>query len=108
MIEDVADQLHAKYRNRKANAGDYSQGSAFKFRDGSSVELKPAGMLLMKSSRSSVPTIYIASILHINLAAATETHFSGNLVFFKSGSIIRVDSFYQTYYKKFIDAILAG
>jgi len=50
----------------------------FCFEDGSSIEIHFCGMLTLKSSKESIPYIYVPSVISSSLGVATDTAFAGN------------------------------
>ncbi|OFY83689.1 MAG: hypothetical protein A3F72_12810 [Bacteroidetes bacterium RIFCSPLOWO2_12_FULL_35_15] len=55
----------------------------FVFDDGSSIEINRCGLLILKSSNSEIPIIYIPSVLDASLGVATEHEFAGNEYYYK-------------------------
>ncbi len=54
----------------------------FLFDDGSTVEVKACGLIILKSSDEFIPNIYIPSIIESNLALATESEFAGSQFYY--------------------------
>lgn len=50
----------------------------FTFNDGSSITINRSGMLILKSSDTHIPIIYIPSLLNASLGVATDEDFAGN------------------------------
>jgi len=56
--------------------------NSFEFEDGSTVEINRSGIILLKSSNSDKPTIYIPSVLNKRLGIATKKEFTGYTYFY--------------------------
>lgn len=79
----------------------------FVFRDGSMIEVNPAGMLILKSSNLEIPFVFIPTALESSLGVATQNSFAGNPFYQKGyGSAIAVKQFYQDHIQPFITTIL--
>ncbi len=95
----------SKIKAKKSN----SREAIFEFSEGSTVEINPDGMLILRSSNPSIPTIYVPAIVHKFLGVATQEHFAGELYYYKyklSGQEkISVGDFYTEYIKAFIENI---
>ena len=79
------------------------------FRDGSTISHNKSGMLVLKSSNTSLPTIYIPPLLYSPLAMATATDFTGNVDFLPANhslEIIAVKDFIEKNLRPFIKNIL--
>lgn len=70
------------FRAQTIKAVKHSE-SEFIFKDGSIVEINRAGMLILKSSNTNIPWIYIPLAIDSSLGVATETDFAGNYFFQK-------------------------
>jgi hypothetical protein len=80
----------------------------FVFPDGSIVEVNFAGMVILKSSNSSIPLIFIPTVLETRLGMATMTEFAGNDFFKKTEKeSIGVIQFSERYMKPFLKNIIA-
>ncbi|RZK25831.1 MAG: ribosomal protein L7/L12, partial [Flavobacterium sp.] len=55
----------------------------FLFAEGSTIQVKGAGLIILKSSNIKIPCIYIPSVLDSNLGLATADAFAGNHYYFK-------------------------
>lgn len=76
----VKDHFYFKLlRGKKASIAQafLSGENEFTFPDGSRVLVHPAGMLTLKSSEESIPSIFISSRVEKTLVLCTETQFSG-------------------------------
>ncbi|MBT32258.1 MAG: hypothetical protein CMO01_21560 [Thalassobius sp.] len=49
----------------------------FEFKDGSRIEINKSGLILLQSSNSDIPEIFIPSVLDVALGIATYEHFAG-------------------------------
>lgn len=56
----------------------------FMFRDGSSILIKPFGMIILSSSNKEIPDIFIPSALDVSLGVATRTAFAGNPFYYNA------------------------
>lgn len=84
-------------------------GNRFLFPDGSAVYRDGMGMLVFKSSNTDIPFIYVPTTLHVELAMATETCFTGNMSYYKQAAgqeIISIQEFETKYFQPFINTIL--
>ncbi|MES2514462.1 MAG: ribosomal protein L7/L12 [Bacteroidota bacterium] len=63
--------------DKKLNATKHSD-TEFIFDDGSSVEINRSGMLILKSSDTTIPYIYIPSLINSSLGAVAANEFAGN------------------------------
>ncbi len=80
----------------------------FVFPDSSIVEVNFAGMVILKSSNSSIPLIFIPTVLETRLGMATMTEFAGNDFFKKTEKeSIGVIQFSERYMKPFLKNIIA-
>jgi ribosomal protein L7/L12 len=59
----------------------------FLFAEGSTIEVKRAGLLVLKSSNTRIPYIYVPSALDSNLGVATSEAFTGNTYYLKSHAV---------------------
>lgn len=79
----------------------------FIFTDGSSIEVNPAGMLILKSSNPELPFVFIPTTLETSLGVATEGTFSGNPFYQRGyGNVIPAKQFYEQHVQPFITTIL--
>jgi len=84
-------------------------GNRFLFPDGSAVYRDGMGMLVFKSSDTKIPSIYVPTTLHVELAMATETCFTGNRGYCKESAgqeIISIEEFEVKYFQPFINTII--
>lgn len=86
--------------------------NTFHFADGSSIHINRNGMLKLRSSKSTLPDIWIPSVLDLDLAAAAGPHFTGPVHFLpdKAAStrqILSIHEFYASYIQPFITQITA-
>lgn len=56
---------------------------SFVFTDGSQIDVNHGGLLCLKSSDHTIPTIYIPTLPAVTLGVATDAAFAGNTYFFK-------------------------
>ncbi len=68
----------------RQHSANWSAEGEFTFSDGSRVKVNRLGMLILRSSDESIPTIFIASVLGRSLGLATDYDFAGNEYYFKS------------------------
>ncbi len=69
----------AKYEILARSSDDF----IFKFPDGSTVKNDKNGMMILKSSNTKIPHIYVPLVLKKGLGVATRTEFAGNLFFYE-------------------------
>jgi MoxR-vWA-beta-propeller ternary system domain bpX0/MoxR-vWA-beta-propeller ternary system domain bpX1 len=84
-------------------------GNRFVFPDGSAIYRDGLGMLTFKSSDAGIPTIYMPTTLHTDLAMATDAYFTGSKNYFKTEAgqkILPADEFEDRFLKPFIQTIL--
>lgn len=67
----------------KKRVAEFVNKTEFVFEDGTSVEINRNGMLILKSSNTLIPTIYIPTTLDWGLGIATDTVFAGNKFYLK-------------------------
>ena len=80
----------------------------FSFEDGSKVYIDRAGVLIMESSDTSLPKIYVPLVLDSSLAMATDNDFAGNEYYLPTASpLLRLDprTFNNKYYQRFTKLI---
>jgi hypothetical protein len=97
---DFAQEVKAIYNKKEQR---------FVFPDGSSIYRDGQGMLMFKSSDSSIPLIFMTNIFNVELAVATDTCFAGNKNYFsgKMGqSILSIADFHKKYFEPFINTII--
>ncbi len=64
-------------KNHVIKAEMIAEGN-FEFPDGSTVNMVSSGLIILKSSHSDIPNIYVPSVIGSHLAAATPQVFAGN------------------------------
>ncbi len=88
-----------------------NQAGLFTFPDGSTIENHVAGVLILRSSNSQIPTMYIPSVVGGSIGIATDNAFSGNLYYchINAGTdkqMASVQQFFSSYVTPFIQHIL--
>lgn len=86
--------------------------NTFVFKDGSKVFIHKSGMILLKSSRSDLPMIYVPSALDASLGLATSDYFAGNEYYYKAkqtntNTKIAPFDFWRQYINEFINTIVS-
>lgn len=84
----VTNGIHLKltnmiYRTSKKTEAHKTQENIFTFNDGSTVETIRTGMIILRSSDTSIPAIYFPSALDSTLGIATADEFAGNTYYHK-------------------------
>lgn len=72
----------AKFIQRNIEANQVTKNE-FIFNDSSQVFINPLGLITLQSSNTSIPTIYIPSVLDNDLGIATKQSFTGNEYYYK-------------------------
>ncbi|GAA3519125.1 hypothetical protein GCM10022393_36610 [Aquimarina addita] len=75
---DTTYSLQHKITAKQQDVGRYV------FNDHSEIEIKRSGMIILRSSSSDIPDIYIPSLLNASLGAATKNKFAGNNYYYKT------------------------
>ncbi len=79
----------------------------FTFDDGSKIEVNRSGMLILKSSNPSVPTIFVPSVLDTKIGVATQNAFCGDEFFKKTeAKSLTTVEFQNAFIEPFIKNIL--
>lgn len=93
---------------KKAIESTQSNAYEFTFADGSAIEVNQSGMLILKSSNSSIPVIFIPSVLETKLGVATNNAFSGDDFFKKTEEkSISTKEFFDKFMHPFLKNILS-
>jgi len=108
-------QLLSADRESRAVAvpSEWNSGSnEFAFPGGSKIKVHRSGMLILQRLADNVlQQVYIPAALDASLAAATDSHFAGNMYYYPSkeeGALIKMDTavFYEENIRSFIQHIL--
>jgi ribosomal protein L7/L12 len=82
----VGSNMHIKFmqcRDHSIKMSAQLDYNLFVFEDGSSVEVDRSGLLILCSSDTQIPTIYIPTALDSSLGVATQHEFAGNDYYYK-------------------------
>lgn len=83
------------YTTTRAKAQRSGNTGVFEFADNSRATIHPSGMLILESSNTGIPTIYISLVLNAGIAMATETEFCGNDYYMPVPENNQASQFYQ-------------
>lgn len=79
--------LNASLHHGKLAEAQKTATNIFTFPEGSSVEIHPLGMLILRSKEAQNPPLYIPMIIDFSLAIATDSIFAGNDYFYKDNKV---------------------
>lgn len=95
-------KLNTSLTNNKETIQATLEYDTFTFPDGSTITNTKAGILVLRSSESTIPTIYISAYVNASLAAATQDFFAGNIFYNKQLPVKPIKTFYNSYIYQFI------
>ncbi|MGC4104121.1 ribosomal protein L7/L12 [Ferruginibacter sp.] len=75
---------HGANTERKELAGRVGSSNEFRFRDGSTILTDNFGYMVLKSSNSNMPDIYITTVVNTSPGMATAQNFAGNDFFYNN------------------------